>query len=212
MHVSQTKNIIPSNTPDEASYSVYRRNLQSFSPLHLLSSCLWGSRFYQLHLLFLLLMFFKHAQVHPSRGCSAGLVNLCSIPPHATQQHVIGDQVCFAAPLQHLSEYWDLCPGCHPHAWLTGPWRDASVGRQELLVQRLCTHHRSILPHTIRVAETDVLTGFSALPSLLTTVTPLASQKHTHAYLHTQSKYRQVGNLLVLPLKIQTNSTCSRLY
>lgn len=43
--------------------------------------------------------FFKHTQVHRSRGCPAGLVNLRGIQPHATHQHVIGDLVRFAAPL-----------------------------------------------------------------------------------------------------------------
>lgn len=57
------------------------------------------SVFYQPRLLLLLLMFFKHAQVHRSGGCPAGLVNLRGIPPHATHQHVIGDLVRFAALL-----------------------------------------------------------------------------------------------------------------
>ncbi len=39
-----------------------------------------ASIFYQPRLLFLLLMFFKHAQVHRSRSCPAGLVNLRGIP------------------------------------------------------------------------------------------------------------------------------------
>lgn len=88
-----------SSTPDKPINLVSMRKHQCFSLLHLLSSCHWGPTFYQLHLLFLLLMFLKHAQVHPSRGCSAGLMNPCGIPSHATQQNVIGGLVCFAAPL-----------------------------------------------------------------------------------------------------------------
>lgn len=52
-------------------------------------------------------MFFKHAQVHRSRGCPAGLVKLRGIPPPATHQHVVGGRVCLAALLLRLSEYSD---------------------------------------------------------------------------------------------------------
>lgn len=128
-------------------------------------------------------MFFKHAQVHRSRGCPAGLVNLRGIPPPAIHQCVIGGQVCLAASLYQLSEYSDPRPGRHPQPRLTGPWRDASVGRQELLVQCPCTHHRSIPPYAIRVAKTDVLTGFSA-PLVLSTTMPPPASHHRNTYTH----------------------------
>lgn len=86
----------------------------------------------------------------------------------------------------------------HPHPRLTGPWRGASVGRQELLVQCPRTHHRSIPLYAIRVAETHLLTGFSALPTLSTTMPPPDShyrntQARTHVVHSTGSQWKRTG-------------------
>lgn len=137
-------------------------------------------------------------QVHCSRGCPAGLVNLCGILPHATHQHVIGDLVHFLLHPCNGSLNTQIRPGRHPHPKLTGPWRDASVGRQELLVQCPCTHHRSIPPYAIRVAETDVLTGFSAPPTLSTTMPPpllSIAETHAHTHMHARSHTGSLGTV-----------------
>lgn len=78
------------------------------------------------------------------------------------------------------------------------------MGRQELLVQCPCTHHRSIPLYAIRVAGTDGLTGFSALPTLSTTMPPPASH-----YRNTYTRARTHACTLKKTLTIQTNSTFS---
>lgn len=129
----------------------------------------------------------------------------------ATYQHVIGNLVCFVAPLEGLSKYSDSCPVHHPHSRLTGPWRDAIVGRKELLVLCPCTYHRSIPPCAIIVAETDVFTGFSALPTPSTPLTPCFPSKkliQTRMLAHTINR-QQAGKHPVLPLTIHANSIFS---
>lgn len=123
-------------------------------------------------------------------------------PPHATHWHVIEDLTCFTAPMLQRSEYSHLSPGRHPQPWLTATWPDASVGRQELLVQCPRPHYRSIPPYVIRGAETDVLTDFSTLPTLSTTML-----QHMHA--RTLVKTGSIGNLPVLPPAIQADSSLS---
>lgn len=66
----------------------------------------------------------------------------------------------------------------HPHPRVTGPWRDASEGRRELLVQCPCTYRRSIPVNAIRVAGTDGLPGFSTLPQLSTTALSITTRAH----------------------------------
>lgn len=82
------------------------------------------------------------------------------------------------------------------------------MGRQELLVQCPCTHHRSIPRYAIRVAGTDGLTGFSALPTLSTTMPPPASH-YRNTYTRAHTCLHPQKNLPVLSLTIQTNSTFS---
>lgn len=77
-------------------------------------------------------------------GSNAGFVNLRGIPPEATHLHVIGDPGYAVLQPCNRSLSTQIPAQAHPHPRLTGPWQGASVGRQELLVQCPCTHHRSI--------------------------------------------------------------------